>query len=424
MSQAQIIITSCSRRSLEIEQVKDFLRGNGYSVIDDDWNVAPSADIILLSTCGFTQAAEAFGFETLHRVQEAKKPGAKIIFGGCIPEINPERVSREFGGPTFSPQCYSKLSDILETQHSFEEFKRPNTYAGSLTSTLIGDMQSAIGIFKTFDGSFSGLRYIYQRLSNGARRRLIQTRYANLFDQQTFYIQIQEGCSMHCSYCVIHKAIGPLRSKPIETVLDEFQTGLDNGFRHFHLVGDNAGSYGLDVGLNMGHLLERIAALEGDFDLDLTDINPVYLPMILDQLRDLCVQQRLARLYIPIQSASRRVLKLMNRDGDMNAVKQMLVEVRKLAPRRFKLGTSLIVGFPSETIQELDETIEFCSQVGFDWVWCHSFSARPETPAAALADQIPDEEILRRANLVRSRLAGTALVTTAADTAGSRTCQG
>jgi len=424
ISKAQIIVTSCSRRSLELVQVKNFLLGNGYSLSSNDWVVDPDADLILLSTCGFTNAAEDFGFETLHRIQETKKPGAKAVLGGCIPKINPDRVLREFDGPTFSPQSYSQLNEIVGAKHRFEEFKRPNTFGKSYVSPLIHDAQKAIGILKTFDGSFSGLAYISQRLDNGFRQRYIRTKYANLCKENTFYIQIQEGCSMHCNYCAIRMAIGPLRSRLIDTILEEFKTGLDNGYKHFQLTGDNAGSYGLDIGTNMGKLLERILEFEGDFDLDLTDINPVYLPLIIEPVKRLCIEKKIASLYIPIQSGNRRILKLMGRDCDMDTVKQMLIVIKRLAPRGFNIGTSLIVGFPSETLDELNDSIQFCNEADFDWVWCHSFSARPETPAAALQGQISPEEILRRARLVRSRLDGNSIVTTADDSAGSRTCQG
>jgi tRNA A37 methylthiotransferase MiaB len=421
MSRAQIIVTSCSRRSLEIEQVKNFLRGNGYSLSKDDWNVDPDADVILLSTCGFTRAAEDFGFETLHRVQGAKRATAKVVLGGCIPDINPARLAREFDGPTFSPQSYSALDGILGADRAFEEFERPNTLE---QPPFRRDVHKALELLKTFDGSLSGLAYISQRLGSGIRRRVIRTRYASLNSQETFYVQIQEGCSMQCSYCVIRKAIGPLRSQPMETILNQLKTGLERGYGRLQLMGDNAGSYGLDIKTHMGHLLDRVAALEGDFDLDLTDVHPVYLANIFEPVMQLCAQGRLCSLYVPIQSASRRVLKLMMRDCDMDAVKHMLVHIKQAAPPKLRLGTSLIVGFPSETIPELDETIEFCRAVGFDWVWCHSFSARPETPAARLPDQIPADEILRRARLVKSRLKGKSLVTTAEDSAGSRTCQG
>lgn len=423
MVKAQLIVTSCSRRGLELEQVKQFLLGNGYALSRDEWQVDPAADVILLSTCGFTAAAEEFGFATLRRVQASKKPTAQVIFGGCIPKINPTRVAQEFDGPTFSPQSYSQLQEILGVPRPFNEFARPNTFGRHRTSTLIADGRKALELLKTFDGSFAGLETIAQRLSQGVRRRVIRTQYANLNSHDTFYIQIQEGCSMHCSYCAIRTAIGPLRSRPLETILAEVQSGLAAGYRQFQLVGDNAGSYGLDIGINLGNLLARLVAIEDAFVLDLTDISPVYLPLIGAPLKALCRQQKVSRLYVPIQSASRRILKLMGRDCDMAAVQQLLIEIKALAPT-CKLGTSLVVGFPSETAAELAQTIQYCAAVGFDWVWCHSFSARPETVAATLPGQLPAEVILQRAERVEAQLGKRTVVTTAGDAQGSKTCQG
>jgi ribosomal protein S12 methylthiotransferase len=421
---AQIIITSCSRRGLEIEQLKSYLLGNGYHLRRDDWNVHPDTDLILLSTCGFTQAAEDFGFETLQRVQASKKPGARVILGGCIPEINPRRVQAEFDGPTFSPQSYASLDAILGAARPWAEFSRPNTFDGHGAASLITDARRALDVIKTFDGSWSGLGYISQRLGSGVRQRLIRTRYANLENKHTYYVQIQEGCSMHCTYCAIRMAIGPLRSRPLEPILAEIHTGLRKGYRHIQLMGDNAGSYGLDIGTNLGRLLEHILEIPGDFTLDLTDINPVYLASILEPVKRLAQKKKISRLYVPLQSASRRILRLMGRDCDIEAVKAMLLEIRHLAGPELKMGTSLIAGFPSEEMNELEETIKFCEQVGFDWVWCHSYSARPETAAASLPSQLPSAEILRRSQLVKSKLSKQAVVTTATDTAGNRTCQG
>jgi MiaB/RimO family radical SAM methylthiotransferase len=409
---AQIIITSCSRRSLEIEQIKAFLKGNGYKVSDDNWHVNPKSDLIIQSACGFTQAAEDFGFETLRRIQETKKPEAMVIFGGCIPKINPNRVSAEFGGPTFSPQSYNKLNDILNVQHKFEKFKRSNTYSSSLRS----DVDMAIDMLKTFDGSFAGLKHLNYWFTYGMKRRKSL--------KKTYYIQIQEGCSMGCTYCVIHKAIGPLKSKSIETVFEEFNEGISKGYKQFLLMGDNAGSYGLDIGTNLGHLLDRISQINGNFKLDLSDIHPVFLSSIFKPIKKLCAQNRLSSLYSPIQSANNRILKLMHRSFDTDEIKQMYIDIKKNAPEGFRLGTSLIVGYPSETLNELNDTIRFCEDVNFDWVWCHSFSARPDTPAANSPDQLSPDEIHKRAQLVKSRLGGRSVVTTAVNSKGSRSCQG
>ena len=427
MDHAQIVVTSCSRRELELEQMREFLRGNGFCVSADSWSVDKNADVIFLSTCGFTEAAEDFGFETLHRINRDKKPSAQVVLCGCIPEINPARVSAEFGGPTFSPQSYDRLDDIVGATRPFHSFKRPNLLRRrGFQSNLTDDLQKGIQLLQTFDGSFAGLQNLTRRLGHAITRRLIRGNHANLENAKTYYIQIQEGCSMECSYCSIKTAIGRLRSRPIADVLQEFETGLQLGYREFQFVGDNAGSYGLDIGANLGVLLQQLVELNVDFRLDLTDINPAYLRIIAGPACELAARGKLARIYVPIQSASPRILKLMKRGGDMEVVKATLKQIRNAAPARshLKLGTSIIVGFPSETEDDLQQTIAFCQEVRFDWVWCHSFSARPETPAATMSGQVDPAEILRRARRVEQALSAHTSVTTADDSLGSRTCQG
>jgi tRNA A37 methylthiotransferase MiaB len=427
MPTAQIVITSCSRRELELAQMRDFLRGNDFQVVDDDWSVDRAADWIFLSTCGFTQAAEDFGFETLQRINREKKPSASVVLCGCIPEINPARVQAEFDGQTFSPQSYSRLDEIISAKKPFESFRRPNHLEHkAFTPGLRDDLKKGIQLFQTYDGSFAGLQNLARRLGNGLTRRIIRGKYANLESRETFYIQIQEGCSMECSYCSIKTAIGKLRSLPMSIILDDFQRGLSLGYQQFQLVGDNAGSYGLDIGTNLGRLLSEIAELDGDFKLDLTDINPAYLPLIAEPTIKLASLGRLSRLYVPIQSGSPRILKLMKRGGDMEKVKTTLHQIRLAVPPgdSLRLGTSIIVGFPSETETELEQTIQLCKEMQFDWIWCHSFSARPETPVAGMDQQIAADEILRRARLVKKELSTHTLVTTAEDGSGSRTCQG
>lgn len=427
MKTAQIVITSCSRRELELEQMRGYLHGNGLDLSDDDWFVDKNADLIFLSTCGFTQAAEDFGFETLHRINRKKKPSAEVVLCGCIPEINPARVKAEFNGVTFSPQSYSRLDDIISAEKPFDDFRRPNLLRSKgIKSNLRDDLKKGIQLIQTFDGSFSGLQNLTRKLGNGVTRRIIRSRYANIESNKTFYIQIQEGCSMECSYCSIKTAIGKLRSKPLESIIEDFRNGLQLGYKEFQLVGDNAGSYGLDIGINLGELLRELSTFEDDFKLDLTDINPAYLNIISKAVIELGSKGRIARLYVPIQSGSSRILKLMKRGCDVERVKDTLTNIQSAIPSRdsFSLGTSIIVGFPSETPDELQQTIEFCKDVNFDWVWCHSFSARPETPAASLDNQVGPDEILRRARLVQKELSALSLVTTADDSSGSRTCQG
>ncbi len=422
MSKIQIIVTSCSRRSLEIEQMKDFFEGNGYDVADDNWNIDTNADYILLNTCAFTKAAEDFGIETLRKIQAKMKPTAKVIVCGCMPEINKERLQEEFDGEFFGPRSYESLNEIFKPGRKFQEFKRPNIIKKSLLCKIRDDIDKTADTLKTFDGSISGLIYIAKQLSNGISKRLIQ-KIANIESSKIFYIQIQEGCPMHCTYCVIRLAIGSLKSRRIHEIMEEFRHGLELGYKNFQLLGDCAGAYGLDIGVNLGTLLNEFIKTDAEFKLDITDISPQYLQLIKEPLIKLCQMNKISSFYIPIQSGSSRILELMNRLCDVTKLKKDLIDIRNSSDK-FAFGTSVIVGFPSESILELEETIAMCNDVGFNWVWCHSFSARPETEAAVMPYQIEDNEILKRSEYFKSVLKEKVLVTNAQDTAGSKTCQG
>lgn len=419
MKKAQIIVTSCGRRSLELEQVKNFLIGNGYSFLDEDFKVNKDADLILHSACAFTTVAEDFGIETLNRILKEKKSSAKVIACGCLPEINPDRLSKVFDGDTFGPRSYERLNEILKPVKKFQEFPRPNTL--QTNKDLKTTIRKAKALVSSYDGSLQGLSYIMTR----ARNHLVNegiSKLTGVGHNKQFYIQIQEGCPSKCSYCVIRFAIKELKSKPIDDVIDEFQKGLGQGYKEFYFMGDSSGAYGLDIGENLGNLLKRVLEINRDFSLNLTDISAVYLHLCLNEIKMLVAENKISSLYVPIQSGNPRILKLMRRNCDMARVRNMLLELKSI--NSVTIGTSIIVGFPSENREELNDTIEFCEQVGFDWVWCHSFSARPETVAAKLPGQLTPKEIFERSRLVKSRLHKKILISSAEDSKGSRTCQG
>lgn len=385
----QIIIKSCDRRVLELEQVKNWLIANGYKLSNNHYSVDKTADIIILTTCGVTQLHEDFTFKMLEKIRAGKKPDAQIILGGCVPEINPERVAREFGGPTFSPKSYEKLDQIFDMPRKLDTFERPNLYK------MKGLYRSDVG------NTLDTVKYV----ASLNLRSIIRGLKLRVTNCKTFYIQIHEGCSMGCTYCAIQKAIGPLRnSKPIDTVIAEFREGLKQGYKHFRLIGDCAGSYGLDIKTDLGKLLQRISEIDEPFTLELTDINPVFLKIIYEPLKTLCLQKRISNLYIPIQSGNDRILGLMHRRYDISETKRMLIELKKVAPKDFKIGTSVIVGFPSEDEDELQDTVDFCNSMNFDWIYCHGFSARPGTPAAELPDQLTENEVMKRVSVFKDRI--------------------
>lgn len=358
MKKAQIISVSCNRRKIELKQIEKFLEGNGYSIIRDS-KVSKDADLIIFSSCAATIVPEDSSIKTIKQIQQRKKQSAKLIVCGCLPEINPDRLAEVFDGHTFGPRSYEKLNEILKPKIKFKEFQDVNT------------------TYEPIASSWSG--------------------------KGKFHIQIHVGCPFKCSYCAIRFALGQLKSKPIDDIIKELQKGFKQGYREFYLDGDCSGSYGLDIGENLGTLLRRILEIDQDFSLALTDISAFHLPLYFKDIKMLCVKNKLSSIYVSIQSASTRILKLMGRNADMGVVKNMLMELKRINPSLI-LGTSIIIGFPSETEDELNETIEFCEQVSFKWIWCHGFSPRPKTAATKFPGQLSPGEIAKRCRLVRSRL--------------------
>jgi tRNA A37 methylthiotransferase MiaB len=408
MKKAQIILAGCPRRTIELERVKGFLRGNGYSIVGNDYAVSKEAELIIYSTCAFTTATEDLGIETLDRIQREKNSSAKLVVCGCLPAINPDRLSQVFDGETFGPRSYERLNEILRPEKELQEFPRANTFQmnRSIWTMLVGRTLCNIYVTaKTLvdsrDLSLQGLKGMIEKIR---QLRMWEEYYrtTGYGQDNQFYIQIQEGCPSKCSYCAIPSAIGELKSRPIDDVIHDFLSGLELGYESFHLMGDSIATYGLDIGTNLGHLLETVLQLDGDFTLDLGEVSAIFLGKCFSQIKAFCDRNRMPSLWVPIQSANPRILKLMRRSCDVDDVRDKLLELK--SGDRVKLGTSIIAGFPSETREELKDTIEFCRRVGFDFLICHGFSARPETDAAKLPNQLSPGEILERRRLVRSAL--------------------
>jgi tRNA A37 methylthiotransferase MiaB len=177
--------------------------------------------------------------------------------------------------------------------------------------------------------------------------------------------------------------------------MEEFHRGISEGHKKIFIIGEAAGSYGMDFGKNIGDLLDAIIKVDADFQLVLEDISPWYIPKCIDQLKTLASMQKIELLHSPIQSSSDRILKLMGRSCDMKQFQDSFRQIREVS-KDITLSSAVIVGFPTETREELEATIEYCQNTTFDSVACHMFSPRPETKAAEMVDQISQDEKVYR----------------------------
>jgi MiaB/RimO family radical SAM methylthiotransferase len=417
MAKVQIIETSCNRRELELEQVKNYFYANGYEISKKDFDTDTEADVILLSTCGFTQAAEDFALKTIKRIEKEMKPGTDIYIGGCLPKINKEVL---VGYQTFDPRNYEVLDKYFEMEKKFSQFKRPNT----ISNFQVHPKFREHGIMSTKDAKLDEIGKQTSRENLDTVEEI--TNIVREKSNSTFRIQCMLGCACKCTYCAIKFAIGPIKSRPPNEILCEIKQGIEKGYSDILLEGDSLGSYGLDIETDLGKLLDEVIYLikDNSVRISIPDVSPLYLDKCNTQIIKLAKMGKLFNFYTPIQSGSQKILDMMKRGYKIDKAKNIIKAIKYACPE-LKCGTSLIVGFPGETEEDLNETINICKELRFDYIYCHSYSDRKGTEADKLPNKIPEDIILQRARALKTKLKSiTSLITIAEDTAGNLTCQG
>ena len=202
-------------------------------------------------------------------------------------------------------------------------------------------------------------------------------------------INIAEGCNGGCSYCIVRRARGRLKSKSLQCIIDEARTLLDSGAKEIQLAAQDTASYGNDCELSLPALVRELCALPGDFMLRLGMMNPDTLQPVLAETIEAMHSPKVYRfLHIPLQSGSNKILKSMGRRYSAQDFAEIAGELRSALPD-ISLNTDAIVGFPGEEDADFLQTMDLVRQVQPDKVNITKFSSRPGTPAARLYD-MPD----------------------------------
>ena len=168
-----------------------------------------------------------------------------------------------------------------------------------------------------------------------------------------FNVRISKGCNSRCTYCAIKNAVGPLRSKPLGEIMEEFNLAIGEGYKNFRLVADDVGSYGQDIGSNIVDLLNRVYAYQYDFKLIWDDFHPIWLIQYFPDLFNIFSQypQKIGYLGFPVQSGSDRILQLMNRGYKAADVKECLLALNEALPE-VDTTSHVLLGFPGETKED------------------------------------------------------------------------
>ncbi|MBR1369502.1 hypothetical protein RJ53_08355 [Methanocalculus chunghsingensis] len=208
-------------------------------------------------------------------------------------------------------------------------------------------------------------------------------------DGRVAVIQIARGCTGHCTYCITRKARGPLLSYPMEEVIRQLKGRVACGAVEVQLTAQDISAWGMDLGSDLGDLLNAICAVPGSFAVRIGMMNPDTLRPVLDRLLSTCRDERIFSFFhIPVQSGSDTVLRRMGRRYTRDDIICIAEMIRKEFPNA-RISTDIICGFPGETEEDFSETIDLLRVIRPEKINITRYSARPGTPAASWYD-MPD----------------------------------
>ena len=343
-----LVSLGCSKNRIDSEQMLAVLRDKGYRILNDP----ASAEVIIVNTCGFIQAAKEEAIASLLEMAEYKKTGRcrLLVATGCFAQRYPDAIREEM----------PEVDAIL----GVNEYER-----------LDEAIREATGGRRPVYTADDGRIFEYGRV--------LTTPPASA------YVRIGEGCDNFCSFCAIPLIRGFYRSRGEEDVLSEIRALAERGVREFTLIAQDTTRFGTDGGgkSRLPGLLDKAAGIPGVEWLRTLYCYPERvderLVDVMDRHPNVC-----RYLDLPLQHISPRILRDMNRDDTAEHIRDV---VRMLHGRGVAVRTTLMVGFPGETDEEFSELLDFVSESRFERMGAFTYSPEEGTAAAEMDGQVPED---------------------------------
>ncbi len=348
---AYIKTYGCSLNQADSEIAKSVLgcAGIGAAESIDD------SDIVIINSCTVKSATAQ---KILYELDNFRKAGRKTIVTGCMAGANRDLIEKHF------PE------------------------AGIVTTQNIDMLPDAV----------KGMVIGKKQVIDGRRKLDRATLFPRSGTGTIAKVPISDGCLSACTFCETKHARGPLNSFPEGSILNAVRYSIASGASEIDLSSQDCAAYGRDMGSNITGLMERIEATEGDFKVRVGMMNPEHMGDYLDDM--LSIMERSNKFYrfvhVPIESGSDRVLKDMKRRYSVSDVESMIGRIRARL-RDVTVETDIIVGFPTETEGDFDDTAEFIERAKPDVTNISRFGARPHAPASKM-QQLSRETVNRRSN--------------------------
>ena len=355
-----LISLGCPKNRIDGEIILKRLQDNGFDIVNEIEN----ADAVIINTCGFIEDAKTEAIETILDAAEYKNAGiiSAIIVTGCLAERYQDEILKE-----------------------------------------MPEVDAVVGI-----GANSDIVKICQKALCGVKTSIFPNKcYLPLDDERMAqssshwaYLKISDGCDNRCSYCAIPSIRGAYRERTVESILSEAMELVANGVNEIILVAQDTTKYGIKLygEYRLSYLLKRLSEIDG---LEWIRIYYCYPDKVTDELIETIANEEKVCSYIdmPLQHCNAEILKAMNRSGDYNSLKSLILKMKKRIPD-LSLRTTFMVGFPGETDEQFEELCRFVKEMKFDKMGCFAYSPEEDTPAVDFDCQIDDDVKKRRAEVL------------------------
>ncbi|MFO8085100.1 MAG: tRNA (N6-isopentenyl adenosine(37)-C2)-methylthiotransferase MiaB [Desulfobacterales bacterium] len=352
----------CQMNVYDSEKIVSDLAGLGYKKTFS----IESADLIILNTCTIRDKAEQKAFSFLGRLSKQKQRNPRLIVavGGCVAQQEGKKLIKR-----------APVVDIVFGTHAIARLPEHIERIERQRRRII-DVKMAESIDETLSSGKSSLTPGFDR-------------------GVTAFVTIMQGCENYCTYCVVPYVRGKEISRHPDHIVEEINNLVKEGVREVTLLGQNVNSYGIKQGFcSFAQLIHEISAINGLSRIRFTTSHPKDLSEEL--MEAFASSDKLCNhIHLPVQSGSQRILKLMNRRYTRNAYLDMIDKLRKIQPD-IAISTDIIVGFPGETREDFQQTLELIREVEYDSLFAFKYSDRPQVPAAGFAGKVSEQEKMLR----------------------------
>ena len=306
------------------------------------------SDIYIINTCTVTNTSDNKSMKTIRKVLRLY-PDKIVVACGCMTQVNSLYLKNLNVSIIIGNHGKSKITEYI------------NKY--------LKDKKQIIDITDFKDNKFEDMCL-------------------NNFDKTRAFVKIEDGCENFCSYCIIPYARGKVRSKDPKLVIEEVKNLISEGHKEVVLTGIHTGHYGSDINYKFSNLLKDLVKIKG---LERLRISSIEITEITDDVLDVLKENSnlVSHMHIPLQSGSNEILKLMNRKYDKEYFIDKINKIRSIRPD-ISITTDVIVGFPSETEELFNETIETIKKIKFSKIHVFPFSLRKGTKAEEIPNHVDD----------------------------------